>query len=214
MFFSNTTKAASEQKNKILQLENSLASKEKDLAEYSRKLTEATKEQEILGTESQKSQAKIADLTVELSKEKTNKNEETAKLEEEIAEMKIKSDKVSEELARKCSELENLQQFKTENLEKIEKINDYEREAAEVRNKVESMELIVEKAEAEKSNEMQKAQEAIADKVTCEMKQWELEEKISALEKEKGEAADHWKQVEEDKSSLEANILSLDHNFL
>ena len=97
-----------EQKNKILQLENVLASKEKDLTECSRKLTEVTKEEETLRSETQKSDGKIADLTAELSKEKTSKNEETAKLKEEMAEMKVKTDKVSEELALKCSELENL----------------------------------------------------------------------------------------------------------
>ena len=69
-------KEVSVHQNKILQLENGLAVKEKDLTECSRRLTELTKDQEVLKTESQKAESRVADLTTELEEQKSLKNSE------------------------------------------------------------------------------------------------------------------------------------------
>merc|ERR1711902_474705 len=57
--------------------------------------------------------------------------------------------------------------------------------------------------------EIQKAQQAIADKVSCEMKQWELDEKIAVLENEKVEILEQCKQLEDMKSRSADTIESL-----
>merc|ERR1712045_475864 len=66
---------------------------------------------------------------------------------------------------------------------------------------VEDMKKLVEEATAEKNNANQRSESAIAEKVSCEMKQWGLEEKITEVQKQKEElenSLQHFKNLSDE----------------
>lgn len=76
--------------------------------------------------------------------------------------------------------------FRKTNSEKIEKIAAFEdatntaaKDAESMRSEVETMKTAVEEAEKAKTEEIQKAGTALAEKLAAEMEQWRLDEEVS-----------------------------------
>ena len=63
-------------------------------------------------------------------------------------------------------------------------------EVEEINKKIMEMRKEVEMAEELKQNEILRAEKAVAEKMASELKQWELDERMSELQKEKNTMAE------------------------
>merc|ERR1712115_438362 len=96
-----------------------------------------------------------------------------------------------------------LKEYKSLTQEKMDRISNFESETLnakteveEINKKIIEMKKEVEKAEELKQQEIQRAEKAVAEKMASELKQWELDEKVSALAKENSTVTQNAKTLE------------------
>ena len=189
---------------------------EKESSGSKKLLEEVNKELKNCSAKFSSVESKLADVEKDLDSERLlsrtreqdleNKTREMEKLESEYEETVATLKKTEE--AKLLNE-ESFNSYKSEFSDKIERILDLEQKSIADDEKVKAslvdkqkMQEMVEAATKEKAEQIKIAEGALAEKISCELKQWELDEKIAVLNNEKLVLSSQIERMEKEKNDF------------